>query len=40
VDGVDLAKMRKCECLILKVDFEKAYYSIHWGFSEIYDEKG
>jgi hypothetical protein len=29
---VDLAKRKKKECLILKVDFEKAYDSVDWGF--------
>jgi len=29
---VDLAKREKRECLILKVDFEKAYDSVDWGF--------
>jgi hypothetical protein len=39
VDGVvvvneviDLAKKTGKECLILKVDFEKAYDSVEWGF--------
>jgi hypothetical protein len=31
---VDLAKKAKRECLILKVDFEKAYDSVDWGFLE------
>jgi len=31
---VDLAKRSKRECLILKVDFEKAYDSVDWGFLE------
>lgn len=31
---VDLAKKPKRECLILKVDFEKAYDSVDWGFLE------
>ena len=31
---VDLAKKSKRECLILKVDFEKAYGSVDWGFLE------
>jgi len=31
---VDLAKKSKRECLILKVDFEKAYDSVDWGFLE------
>ena len=31
---VDLAKQTKRECLILKVDFEKAYDSVDWGFLE------
>ena len=31
---VDLAKRKKKECLILKVDFEKAYDSVDWGFLE------
>jgi hypothetical protein len=29
---VDLAKKSDKECLILKVDFEKAYDSVDWGF--------
>jgi len=29
---VDLAKRSKRECLILKVDFEKAYDSVDWDF--------
>lgn len=29
---VDLAKKRGDDCLILKVDFEKAYDSVNWGF--------
>lgn len=31
---VDLAKRSKRECLIFKVDFEKAYDSVDWGFLE------
>ncbi|MCH84888.1 LINE-1 reverse transcriptase like, partial [Trifolium medium] len=31
---VDLAKKTGKECLILKVDFEKAYDSVDWGFLE------
>ncbi|WJX12703.1 hypothetical protein P8452_03171 [Trifolium repens] len=31
---VDLAKRQGKECLILKVDFEKAYDSVDWGFLE------
>ena len=31
---VDLTKRAKRECLILKVDFEKAYDSVDWGFLE------
>jgi hypothetical protein len=31
---VDLAKKTGRECLILKVDFEKAYDSVDWGFLE------
>jgi len=31
---VDLAKRKKKECLIFKVDFEKAYDSVDWGFLE------
>jgi len=31
---VDLGKKSRRECLILKVDFEKAYDSIDWGFLE------
>lgn len=41
IDGVvvvnkltDLAKKSKKSCLILKVDFEKAYYSVSWSFLE------
>ena len=41
VDGVlvvnelaDFAKKTKQECLILKVDFEKAYDSVEWSFFE------
>ena len=33
-EGVDLAKRRKHECLILEVNFEKAYDSVNWGFLE------
>jgi hypothetical protein len=33
-DVVDLAKKTGRECLILKVDFEKAYDSVGWGFIE------
>ncbi|MCI32819.1 RNA-directed DNA polymerase (Reverse transcriptase), partial [Trifolium medium] len=29
---VDFAKRSNKECLILKVDFEKAYNSVNWGF--------
>lgn len=29
---VDLAKRTKAECLVIKVDFEKAYDSVSWGF--------
>jgi hypothetical protein len=29
---VDFAKRAKKECLILKVDFEKAYDSVNWNF--------
>ena len=29
---VDYAKKSKKQCLILKVDFEKAYDSVDWGF--------
>lgn len=29
---VDLAKRRKDECLLFKVDFEKAYDSIAWSY--------
>lgn len=31
---VDFAKKSKRECLILKVNFEKAYDSVNWGFLE------
>ena len=31
---VDFAKRTKTECLVLKVDFEKAYDSVDWGFLE------
>ncbi|GAU38652.1 hypothetical protein TSUD_276920 [Trifolium subterraneum] len=31
---VELAKKTKKECLIFKVDFEKAYDSVDWGFLE------
>lgn len=31
---VDLAKRRKHERLIFKVDFEKAYDLVDWGFVE------
>ena len=31
---VDYAKKTKSECLVLKVDFEKAYNSVDWGFLE------
>jgi hypothetical protein len=31
---VDYAKKAKKECLIFKVDFEKAYDSVDWGFLE------
>lgn len=31
---VDLAKRTKAECLIFKVDFEKAYDSVSWGFPD------
>jgi len=31
---VDLAKRENQECLIFKVDFEKAYDSVDWGFLE------
>ncbi|MCI34133.1 RNA-directed DNA polymerase (Reverse transcriptase), partial [Trifolium medium] len=31
---VDLAKRTGKECLIFKVDFEKAYASVDWGFLE------
>ncbi|GAU34029.1 hypothetical protein TSUD_16170 [Trifolium subterraneum] len=31
---VELAKKSKRECLIFKVDFEKAYDSVDWGFLE------
>lgn len=31
---VDLAKKRGKECIIFKVDFEKAYDSVSWDFLE------
>ena len=31
---VDLEKRSKKECMIFKVDFEKAYDSVNWGFLE------
>jgi hypothetical protein len=31
---VEVARLRKRECLILKVDFEKAYDSVEWNFLE------
>ena len=31
-ETVDFAKKSKSECLIFKVDFEKAYDSVDWGF--------
>ncbi|MCI40746.1 RNA-directed DNA polymerase (Reverse transcriptase), partial [Trifolium medium] len=31
---VDLARRSGKECLIFKVDFEKAYDSVEWGFLE------
>ena len=31
---MDFAKKSKKECLILKVDFEKAYDSVDWDFLE------
>jgi hypothetical protein len=31
---VDWAKKAKKDCLIIKVDFEKAYDSVDWGFLE------
>jgi hypothetical protein len=31
---IDLAKRRKDECLLFKVDFERAYDSVNWGFLE------
>jgi hypothetical protein len=37
---VDFAKKLNEECLILKVDFEKAYDSVDWGFFGLYDEEG
>ena len=36
---VDLARKRKRECLILKVDFEKAYDSVDWVFFGVYVEE-
>jgi hypothetical protein len=29
---VELAKKSNKDCLIFKVDFEKAYDSVYWGF--------
>lgn len=31
---VDFVKKKKKQCLILKVDFEKAYDSVNWKFFE------
>jgi hypothetical protein len=31
---IDLAKRRKNDCLLFKVDFERAYDSVNWGFLE------
>jgi hypothetical protein len=31
---VDLAKRQNKQCLIFKVDFEKAYDSVYWGYVE------
>ncbi|CAJ2673784.1 unnamed protein product [Trifolium pratense] len=31
---LDLAKRRKDECLLFKVDFERAYDTVNWGFLE------
>jgi hypothetical protein len=32
---VDMAKRQGRECVIFKVDFEKAYDSVDWGFWSI-----
>ncbi|MCH80924.1 LINE-1 reverse transcriptase like [Trifolium medium] len=31
---LDLTKRRKDECFLFKVDFERAYDTVHWGFLE------
>lgn len=36
---VDDAKRKKKEVVFFKVDFEKAYDSVSWGFLDFYDEK-
>lgn len=36
---VDNAKRKKKEVVFFKVDFEKAYDSVSWGFLDFYDEK-
>jgi hypothetical protein len=33
---VEVARLQNRECLILKVDFEKAYDSVHWSFFGVY----
>lgn len=32
IEMIDLVKKRKDECLLLKMDFEKAYNSVSWNF--------
>lgn len=36
---IDLAKKGRKECLIFKVDFEKAHNSVSWNFFGLYDEE-
>jgi hypothetical protein len=31
---IDLAKRRKNKCLLLKIDFERAYDTVNWNFLE------